>query len=140
MERKQKIKVFLDDDPVPFAEFESPVKFLLDTTKIPDGQHQLKIVAKSTSDVEGVRIIPFVVRNGPSIDVVGLKENEVINEQIPITINTYGSDRLDFFKVIGSETPKGIPTWVWILVILFVAFAIFYLVMYLTPDSYKSFV
>ncbi|HLS10991.1 MAG TPA: hypothetical protein VK050_02415 [Flavobacteriaceae bacterium] len=140
MERKQKIKVFLDDDPVPFAEFESPVKFLLDTTKIPDGHHQLKIVAKSTSDVEGVRTIPFVVRNGPSIDVVGLKENEVINEQIPITINTYGSDRLDFFKVIGSETPKGIPTWVWILVILFVAFAIFYLVMYLTPDLYKSFV
>lgn len=140
MERKQKIKVFLDDDPVPFAAFESPVKFLLDTTKIPDGKHQLKIVAQSTSDVEGVRIIPFVVRNGPSIDVVGLKNNEVINEQIPITINTYGSDRIDFFKVIGSETPKGVPTWVWILVILFVAFAIFYLVMYLTPDLYKSFV
>src|SRR5699024_9117125 len=125
MERKQKIKVFLDDDPVPFAEFESPVKFLLDTTKIPDGQHQLKIVAKSTSDVEGVRINTYVVRNGPSIDLVGLIENEVINEQIPITINTYGSDRVDFFKVIGSETPTGIPTWLWILVILLVAFAIF---------------
>lgn len=140
MERKQKIKVFLDDEVTPFAEFESPVKFVLDTTKIPDGEHQLKIVAKSTNDVEGVRIIPFVVRNGPSIDVVGLKKNEVINEQIPITINTYGSDRVDFFKVIGSETPKGIPTWVWILVILFVAYAVYYLIMYLTPDLYKSFV
>lgn len=140
MEQKQIIKVFLDDDPAPFAEFESPVKFVLDTTKIPDGKHQLKIVAKSTSDVEGVRIIPFVVRNGPSIDVVGLKNNEVINEQTAITINTYGSDKVDYFKVIGSETPKGIPTWVWVLVILFVAFAIFYLIMYLTPDFYKSFV
>lgn len=140
MEQPQKIKVFLDDEPTPFAEFESPVKFVLDTTKIPDGKHQLKIVAKSTNNVEGIRIIPFTVRNGPSIDVIGLKKNEVINEQIPITINTYGSDRVDFFKVIGSETPKGIPTWVWVLVILFIGFGIYYLIMYLTPDLYKSFV
>lgn len=140
MEQPQKIKVFLDDEPAPFAEFESPVKFVLDTTKIPDGEHQLKIVAKSTDNIEGVRIIPFTVRNGPSIDVIGLKRNEVINEQIPITINAYGSDRLDLFKVVGSETPKGIPTWVWILVILFVGFGIYYLIMYLTPDLYKSFV
>src|SRR5690625_7884457 len=106
--------------------------FLLDTTKIPDGHHQLKIVAKSTSDVEGVRTIPFVVRNGPSIDVVGLKENEVINEQIPITINTYGSDRLNFFKVIGSETPKEIPTWVWILVVLYFVFYRFFVFYFFT--------
>ncbi len=140
MERKQRIKVFLDDDPAPFAEFASPVKFVLDTTKIPDGEHQLKIVATSTNDVEGIRKIPFVVRNGPSIDVVGLKKNEVINEQIPITINAYGSDKIDYFKVVGSETPKGIPTWLWVLIILFVVFGIYYFIMYLTPDLYKSFV
>jgi|SRR5690606_7986916 len=140
MEKNRIIKVFLDDEPVPFAEFTPPVKFVLDTTKIPDGKHQLKIVAKSTDNIEGVRIVPFEVRNGPAIDVVGLKNNEVVNEHVPITVNAYGSERKDFFIVTGSETPKGIPTWVWVLVILFVAFAIFYLLMYLEPGLYKSFV
>lgn len=140
MDDNRLIKVFLDDDPVPFAAFKPPVKFVLDTTKIPDGKHELKIVAKSTDDVEGIKIIPFEVRNGPAIDVVGLRNNDIINEQIPITINAYGSERKDFFIVSGSETPKGIPTWIWVLVILFVGYALFYLLMFLEPHLYKSFV
>jgi len=140
MEDNRIIKVFLDDDPTPFAEFSPPVKFIFDTTKIPDGKHQLKIVAKSTDNVEGIRTIPFEVRNGPAIAVVGLKEHEIVNEQIPITINAYGSERKDVFVVTGSETPKAIPSWVWALLIAFVAFALFYLIMYWKPDLYKSFV
>lgn len=140
MDDNRIIKVFLDDEPKAFAEFTPPVKFILDTTKITDGKHTLKIVAKSTNNVEGIRLIPFEVRNGPSISVVGLKENEVINEQIPITINSYGSERNDVFVITGSETPKAIPTWVWALLIAFLGFALFYLVMYLKPDLYKSFV
>lgn len=133
------VKVFLDDDPKPFAEFDPPVKFVLDTTRIPDGNHELKIVAKSTNNVEGIRIIPFVVRNGPSIAVVGLKDGEVVNEQIPITINAYGSERKDVFVVTGSETPKAIPAWVWALLVSFVGFAVFYFIMYWSSDLYKSF-
>ncbi len=140
MEDNRIIKVFLDDDPTPFAEFSPPVKFIFDTTKIPDGKHQLKIVAKSTDNVEGIRSIPFEVRNGPAIAVVGLKEHEIVNEQIPITINAYGSERKDVFVVTGSETPKAIPSWVWALLIAFMAFALFYLIMYWKPDLYKSFV
>ncbi|WP_277633030.1 cytochrome C [Avrilella dinanensis] len=140
MEDNRIIKVFLDDEPKAFAEFTPPVKFILDTTKITDGKHTLKIVAKSTNNVEGIRLIPFEVRNGPSISVVGLKENEIINEQIPITINSYGSERNDVFVITGSETPKAIPTWIWALLIAFLGFALFYLVMYLKPDLYKSFV
>lgn len=140
MEDPRIIKVFLNEDPVPFAEFRPPVKFIFDTTKIPDGKHQLRIIAKSTDGKEGVRIIPFEVRNGPAIAVVGLKEHEVINEQIPITINAYGSERQDVFVVTGSETPQAIPAWVWALVIIFVAFALFYLTMYWDQSLYKSFV
>lgn len=140
MEDPRIIKVFLDKDPVPFAEFRPPVKFIFDTTKIPDGKHELRIVAKSTDGKEGVRTIPFEVRNGPAIAVVGLKEDEVINEQIPITINAYGSERQDVFVVTGSETPQAIPAWVWALVIIFVAFALFYLIMYWDQSLYKSFV
>ncbi|HZH88339.1 MAG TPA: cytochrome C [Chitinophagaceae bacterium] len=140
MEDKRIIKIFLDDDPMPFAEFSPPVKFVLDTTKIPDGKHMLKVVAKSTNNVEGIRTIPFEVRNGPTIAIVGLRENEVVNEQIPITINAYGSERRDKFVITGSETPKAIPTWIWVLVIAFIGFALFYLIMFLKPDLYKSFV
>lgn len=133
------IKVFIDTDPVPFAEFSPPVKFVFDTTKIPDGKHQLKIVAKSTNGIEGVRVIPFEVRNGPAITVVGLKEDEIVNDHIPILINAYGSERNDVFVVTGSETPKAVPAWVWALLIAFVGFAVFYFIMYWTPALYKSF-
>lgn len=140
MEGNRNIRIFLDGDPVPFAEFTPPVKFVFDSTKIPDGKHELKIVAVSSSGIEGVKHIPFEVRNGPSISVIGLKPNEVVNEQIPITVNAYGSERSDLFIVTGSENPKGIPAWIWALVLSFVGFALFYLIMYLSPDFYKSFV
>ncbi len=139
MKNERIIRVFLDEDPVPFAEFEPPVKFVLDTTKLPDGKHSLKIVARSTSGVEGIRVIPFEVRNGPAIAVVGLRAGEVLNEQVPITINAYGSERRDVFVVTGSETPKAIPAWVWALLVSFAGFALFYFIMYWRPELYKSF-
>lgn len=134
------VKVFLDDEPKPFAEFAPPVKFVLDSTKIPDGKHKLKIVAKSSRGVEGIRTVPFEVRNGPTISILGLKDNEIIDTQTPITINAYGSETNDTFVIRGSETPKAIPAWVWALLIAFIAFGIFYTIMYWTPEFYKSFV
>lgn len=139
MEDNRMIKIFLDRDPKPFAAFAPPVKFILDTTKIPDGKHCLKILAKSTSGKEGMKTISFEVRNGPDITVEGIKDGEVVNQQIPITVNSYGSERNDFFMIRGSETPKAIPAWVWALVISFVGFAIFYLIMFWNPELYKSY-
>ena len=133
---RRQVIIFLDDDERPFAEFRPPVKFLLNTTKIPDGKHKLRIVAKSSNNVEGIREIPFEVRNGPEISVVGLKANEVVDDHVSITINAYGSECRNEFVVVGSETPKGIPSWVWALVIGFIGFAVFYFIMYLTPEYY----
>lgn len=140
MEDNRIIKVFMDEEERPFAEFSPPVKFILDTTKVPDGKHLLKIVAKSSKGIEGIKTIPFEVRNGPAISVVGLAENEIVEDQISITINAYGSEGNDVFVIKGSETPKGIPAWVWALVISFVGFALFYLIMYWNPELYKSFI
>jgi hypothetical protein len=139
MEDNRIVKIYLDDASRPFAEFAPPTKFVLDTRKIPDGKHQLRIVARSSSGKEGLRILPFEIRNGPSISVVGLKEGEVVSEKVAVTVNSYGSEKNDFFLIRGSETPKGIPSWVWALVIGFVGFAMFYLVMYWNPEFYKSF-
>ncbi len=139
IEDKRVIKVFLDDEVQPFGEFSPPVKFVLDTTKIPDGKHSLKIVAKSTGMVEGIKVIPFEVRNGPEISVIGLRENEIVDTQTPIIINAYGSETRDKFIIKGSENPRAIPSWIWALVIIIFAYGIFYLIMYLKPELYKSF-
>ncbi|WP_205600258.1 MULTISPECIES: hypothetical protein [Sphingobacterium] len=57
------------------------------------------------------------MRNGPAIDISGLKEGAVVDGQVPIMINAYGKgDQIDFL-IEGSETPQGIPWWVWILII-----------------------
>lgn len=130
MENERLIRLYIDEETAPFAEFVPPVKFVLDTTRLPDGPHTLRIAARSTSGVEGLRTVPFEVRNGPDIHVVGLDPGEVVDGRMPITINAYGSERADRFLVTGSETPKGIPAWVWALVIAFIGFALFYFILF----------
>lgn len=139
MENKRKVTVFLDDEKVPFGVFEPPAKLVLDTTKIADGKHELKIKAVSSNGIEGVRVIPFEVRNGPEIAVVGLKDNEVIESNTVITINAYGSENSESFIIRGSETPKAVPSWVWACIIIFIGFAIFYFITHWTMETYKSF-
>lgn len=136
LHENNQVRIFLDSDPVPFAEFNVPVRFMLDTTKLVDGEHQLRIVSRSTEGTEGTKYIHFTVRNGPSITVVGLKDGDVVDDKIPLIINAYGSERRDAFIVQGSETPKAIPSWIWVIVISFIGWAIFYLTMYWTSQHY----
>lgn len=139
-ENERVVKVFLDDENTAFAEFSPPAKFELDTTRIPDGEHVLRIVARSSSGIEAIRKIPFEVRNGPEISVLGLEENDVVDSSVSLTVNAYGSETNDQFIIKGSETPKAIPAWLWALLIGFAAFALFYFIMYWSPELYKSFV
>ena len=136
---KNIVKVFLDDEPIPFVELETPSKILFDTTKIADGKHTLKLVANSSGKKEGVRVIPFEIRNGPAISVIGIKEHQVVEDQISITINAYGSEKKEIFVVRGSENPKGIPIWVWVALILFIGWGLHYLYVFWTQDNYNSF-
>jgi hypothetical protein len=130
MKDKSQIIIFLDDNPTPVASVISPVNFELDTRKLVDGEHKLKIVSKDPSGKEGVRYIPFIVRNGPAIAVEGIKENAVVDGIVPLMINAYGKGDQKSFLIEGSETPQSIPAWVWILIIGFVGWALYYLFMY----------
>ena len=132
MEDKSKIVVFIDDEAQPVAAFTSPVNFELDTWKLVDGKHTLKIVSKDPTGKEGIRLIPFEVRNGPAIDVAGIRENAVVDGVLPIMINAYGKGDQKVFLIEGSETPKSIPSWVWILIIGFAGWALYYLFTYLS--------
>lgn len=131
MESKATVKIFLDNDPNSLGDFTAPVSFDLDTRKMSDGDHVLKIISKDSGGREGVRLIPFVVRNGPSIDVDGLKRNDTVDGVLPLMINAYGKGAQDKFIIYGSESPRGIPSWVIILIIFFVGWAAHYLVTYI---------
>ena len=126
MEEKSTIYIFIDDEIKPIAELLSPVNFELDTSKLVDGKHTLKIVSKDPTGKEGIRLIPFEVRNGPAIAIEGIKENAVVDGVIPIMINAYGKGDSKNFLIVGSETPQSIPFWIFILLIAFVAWAIYY--------------
>lgn len=137
MEEKSKVYIFIDEDVKPIAELISPVNFELDTSKLVDGKHVLKIVSKDPTGKEGIRLIPFEVRNGPAIAIEGIQEHAVVDGIVPIMINAYGKGNQKNFLIVGSETPQSIPFWIFILLILFVGWAIYYFV---TSSAVKLFV
>lgn len=127
-EDKSKIILFVDDDLQPIAELFAPVQFELDTRKLTDGEHTLKLVSKSPTGREGIRKIKFVVRNGPAIAVEGLSENGVVDGIIPLMINAYDKGNKKKFIIEGSETPQSVPNWLWILLVAFLGWAAYYII------------
>ncbi|MFD2556965.1 cytochrome C [Sphingobacterium tabacisoli] len=131
MEAKSKIYIFMDEEVNPLAIVTTPIHIDIDTRKLVDGKHSLKLVSKDPSGKEGIRIIPFEVRNGPAIAVEGIQENAIVDGIVPIMINAYGKGDQKSFLIAGSETPQTIPFWVWILLICFIAWSLYYLVRYM---------
>lgn len=131
MKDKSTVIIFIDDELEPIGEFVAPVHFELDTTKLVDGLHTLRVVSKDPHGKEGVRLIPFEVRNGPHISVEGIKEDAVVDGVLPIMINAYGKGDANKFYIEGSETPQSIPALFWILIIGFVGWALYYFITYI---------
>ena len=132
MSNQSKVRIFLDDDLQPFGEFLTPINFELDTRKLVDGEHVLKIVSKDPFGKEGLRKIRFVVRNGPAVAVEGLKDHDIVDGIIPMMINAYGKGDQRTFMIAGSETPQSIPAWFWAIIIGFTGWGIYYLVTSMT--------
>ncbi len=123
---KSKISIFIDAESKPVAVMQAPVQFEVDTRKLTDGEHTLKIVSKSPTGREGIKLVKFTVRNGPAISIEGLKDNEVVDGVIPLMINAYDKGNQKKFNIDGSETPHSIPSWLWIIAIAFFGWAMFY--------------
>ena len=133
---KTSVVLFIDENPQPVAELETPIVFDFDTTKLTDGEHTLKIVSKSPSGREGIRHIKFMVKNGPSISIEGLKENDIVDGTFPLMINAYDKGNQKSFVIEGSETPQTIPVWMWIIIILIAAWSAYYGITYFTGFPY----
>lgn len=127
MEGKSTVILFIDNEPKPIGEFEAPVKFELDSRKLTDGEHTLKIVSKDPTGKEGIKLVPFTVRNGPAITLEGLNDRDIIDGVLPIMINAYGKGNQKQFLIDGSETPKTIPSWIWAGLIIFFGWAMYYI-------------
>lgn len=133
------IHVYLDDQDEPIVSYRPPVRFELDTTQLEDGPHVLKVVASDSSGQEGVKTIPFEVRNGPGIDVDGLQENDVLEGKVPILLNAYGGAKEPYWEPSRAETPAPVPTWAWVLLLIIVAWSAFYIARQWTaPDEYAE--
>lgn len=126
-EEKNFIRVYLDDDDEPIVSYRPPVRFELDTTQLEDGPHELKVVASDATGHQGVRTIPFEVRNGPGIDVEGLQDNDKLDGKVPILLNAYGGANEPLWEPARAETPAPVPTWAWVLLLVIVAWSTFYI-------------
>jgi len=135
MQDKSTIFIFIDDEKEPIGEFVAPVHFELDTRKLVDGKHNLRVISKDPHGKEGLRLIPFEVKNGPHISIEGISDNAVVDGILPIMVNAYGKGDSNKFYIEGSETPQSIPALFWILLIGFVGWALYYLITYITMPS-----
>lgn len=129
--QRNPVTLFIDDATDPIATFQTPVTFDLDTRKLSDGPHILKISSTDAKGTQGIRAIPFQVRNGPAIDVEGIKANESVDGIVPLLINAYGKGDQTRFILSGSETPRGIPAWIIALAIFVLGWGTHYLLSYL---------
>lgn len=128
-----RISVFLDDENRPVAVLEPPEKLSLDTLSLEDGPHVLRLVAVPGQGNTGVEEIPFTVRNGPGIAVVGLAENQTVSGELDLVINGFQAKPGEAFEPTRAETPAPVPTWAWVLCLLIGTWALGYLV-----DEFRS--
>ena len=110
-----RIEVFIDDESVPRYRLVPPATLELDTDGLADGPHRLRVHAIEDSGTIGVENIPFTVRNGPGIAVVGLSDGDTVRGRIPLLVNAFASRPGDTFEPVRAETPAPIPTWAWVL-------------------------
>ncbi len=121
------VRIYLDDGAAPIAEYDPPARFELDTERLADGPHKLRIEAVDEHQFRSVREIPFYVRNGPGIAVAGLKPGDVVHGKRSIIVNAYAGGRVEAWEPIRAETPAPIPTWAWVVCLVVVAWGMFYL-------------
>ena len=130
------VYLFIDDEIKPLAELQTPIVFDFDTSKLSDGDHVLKIVSKSPAGREGIRKINFVVKNGPSISVEGLKNDDIVDGVLPLMINAYDKGNQKSFVIEGSETPQTVPVWMWVINILIAGWGAYYGITYFNGFPY----
>lgn len=131
------ISVYLDDAAEPISTYKPPARFSIDTTKLADGAHVLRVAAVDAVGTTGVRSIPFTVANGPGITVTGLRAGSRVRGTIELDINAFGAD--EPFDPVRAESSGPVPVWTWVLFAVIVAWAGWYgLEYFATPTEFAK--
>ena len=128
-----RVRIYLDDATDPIADYEPPVTVSLDTHLLADGEHRLRIEARDRSGRIGVRHVPFQVRNGPGITLTGLQADSLVRGVVNVTVNAFGAE--EPFEPRRAESPSPIPVWLWVLSLVIVAWAAWYIAVLWTPPA-----
>lgn len=132
---RDRIDIFLDEATEPLLSTTPPLSFELDSSRLEDGPHVLRVEAYDAHGVKGVRTIDFSVRNGPGIAVSGIRQDDVLEGTIPVIVNAYGGTSAVHWEPSQAETPAPPPTWAWVLLILVTAFGLFYGIQQWSPPA-----
>ena len=131
------ISVFLDDSTEPIASYKPPASFTLDTKRMSDGEHTLRIQAVDAVGNIGVRRIPFTVANGPGITVTGLRAGSRVRGSVNLNVNAFGAD--EPFDPVRAESSGPVPVWTWVFFAVVVVWAAWYGLEYFkTPPQFAQ--
>lgn len=128
-----RIRVFIDDQPDPIADYRPPAEVDLNTKNLTDGEHRLRVEAQDATGKSGVRRLQFLVRNGPGITLTGLREGAVVHGVVRFMVNAFGAE--EPFEPHRAESRSPIPVWVWVLTLVIVAWSAWYFVTLWNPPS-----
>jgi hypothetical protein len=128
---EHRIRIYLDNDTEPIADYEPPVTVNLDTFGLPDGQHNLRIEARSHNGRTGTREVPFQVRNGPGITLTGIHADAIVHGKLNFMVNAFEAE--EPFEPRRAESPSPIPVWLWVLFLAIMAWSAWYVAVLWTP-------
>lgn len=130
---ESRIRIYLDDQPEAVTDYRPPAEVKLDTTRLPDGEHRLRIEAQDTTGNLGVRTVPFIVRNGPGITLSGLREGAAVHGVLSFHVNAFGAE--EPFEPQRAESRSPTPVWVWVLLLIVLAWSAWYVATWWAPPS-----
>ncbi|MGH6680107.1 MAG: cytochrome C [Bradyrhizobium sp.] len=128
-----RIRIFLDDQQEPIADYRPPAEVALDTRDLADGEHRLRIEAQDTTGQVGFRRMQFLVRNGPGITISGLHDGAIVHGTLNFMVNAFGAE--ETFEPHRAESRSPIPVWVWVLCLLVVAWSAWYVAEMWNPPA-----
>jgi hypothetical protein len=126
-----RIRIFVDNHPESLSDQAPPATVTIDTRRLADGEHRLRIEARDATGDTGIRTMPFVVRNGPGITISGLRDGATVHGAVTFMVNAFGAE--EPFEPHRAESRSPTPIWMWVLSLVILAWAVWYITMQWNP-------
>jgi cytochrome c553 len=112
-EGDRRIRVYVDGAGPPLADLPgSAGEVTLDTSRLTDGPHRLRIETLEEGRITGTREMTFTVRNGPGIAVGGLEDRDEVRGRLALTIGATEAGIGRRLNIASLELHRGLPFWV----------------------------